>query len=133
MAGKNVYQAFTLMLIIEKCLSHQTPLVLSFIDYKPSFDSLSEGSLCFRLAKVLSFHCVPDKYIKVISLKCKNNTAAVKVGNEFSCWFLIKSRVKQGYILSPFIWIILIDLVLRSIVKAMGEHGIKLGGKLPWI
>ena len=58
----------------------------------------------------------------------ENNTAAVKVGNEVSSWFYIKSGVKQGCVLSPFIWIILMDFVLRSTGKAMGDHGIKWGG-----
>ena len=67
--------------------------------------------------------------VKVICAMYKNNTASVKVGNEVSNWFCIKSGVKQGCVLSPFIWIILMDLVLRSTGKAIGDHGIKWGGK----
>ena len=59
----------------------------------------------------------------------ENNTAAVKVEIDVSCWFCIKSGVKQGCVLSPFIWFILMDFVLRSTGKAMGDHGIKWGGK----
>ena len=59
----------------------------------------------------------------------ENNTAAVKVGNEVSNWFCIKSGVKQDCVLSPFIWNILIDFVLRSPGKAIGDHRIKRGGK----
>ena len=70
-----------------------------------------------------------DQYIKVISAMYKNNTAAVKLGNEDSNWFCIKSGVKQGCALSPFIWIILMDFVLRSTGKAMGVHGIKWRGR----
>jgi hypothetical protein len=81
------------------------------------------------LAKVLSLYGIPDKYIKVISAMSKNNTAAVKVGNEVSSCFFYKSRVKQGCVLSPFIWIILMDFVLRSTGKAMRDHRIKWGGR----
>ena len=59
----------------------------------------------------------------------ENNTAAVKVGNEISYWFCIKSGDKQGCVLSPFIRIILMDFVLRSTGKAIGDHEIKWGGK----
>ena len=59
----------------------------------------------------------------------ENNTAAVKVGNEVSNWFCIKSGVKQGCVLSSFIWIILMDFVLRSTGKAIEDHGIKWEGK----
>ena len=59
----------------------------------------------------------------------ENNTAAVKVGNEVINWFCIKSGVKQGCVLSPFIWNILMDIVLKSTGKAIGDHGLKRGGK----
>ena len=59
----------------------------------------------------------------------ENNTAAVKVGNEVSSWFSTKSRVKQGCILSPFVSINLMDFVLRSTGKVIGDHGAKWGGK----
>ena len=39
---------------------------------------------------------ISDKYIKMISAMYENNTAAVKVGNEISSWFCIKSGLKQG-------------------------------------
>ena len=51
----------------------------------------------------------------------ENNTAVVKTGNVVSSWFCIKSGVKQGCVLSPFIWIILMDFVLRSTGKAIGD------------
>ena len=59
----------------------------------------------------------------------KNDIAAVKVGNEVISWLRIKSRVKQGYVLSRFIWTILMNFVLRSTAKAMGEHRMKWGDK----
>ena len=43
-----VDQIFTLRLVIERWLSYQTPLVLSFIDYKQEFDSVDRA-----LAKIL--------------------------------------------------------------------------------
>ena len=120
-----VDHVFTLRLIIEKSLRCQTPLVLSFIDYEQAFDSVDRTAL----TKVLSLYGIPEKYIKVICAMYENNTAAVKVGNEVSNWFCIKSGVKQDCVLSPFIWIILMDFVLRSIGKAIGDHGIKWGGR----
>ena len=85
-------QFLPLRLVIKKCLSCQTPLILSFIDYGQAFDSVDRRAL----GKVLSLYGIPDKYIKVICAMYKNNTAAVKVGNEVSSWFCIKSGVKQG-------------------------------------
>jgi hypothetical protein len=60
----------------------------------------------------------------------EKNTTAVKVGNEVRSWFGIKSGVKQGCVLSTFILIILVNFVLRSAGKAIGEDVIKWGRKL---
>ena len=45
---------------------------------------------------------MPDKYIEVTSTMYENNIAAVRVGNEVSSFLYIKSGVKQGCVLSPF-------------------------------
>ena len=107
--------------IIEKCLRYQTPLVLSFIDFEQAFDSVDRRAL----VKILSLYGIADKYTKVIGVMYENNTAMVKVGNEISSWFRIESGVKRGRVLSPFIWIIWMDFLLRSTGKAMEDHGIK--------
>ena len=120
-----VDQVFTLRLIIEKCLRCQTPLVFIFLDYEQSFDSVNRRAL----AKVLCLYGIPDKYIKVIYALYENNTAEIKVENQVSSWFCIKSRVKQGCVQSQFIWIVFIDFLLRRTGKAVGDHGIKWGGK----
>ena len=65
-------------------------MVLVFIDYKQAFDSVGRRAM----AKVSSLYGIPGKYIKVISAIDENNTAAVKVGNEVSSWFCIRSGVK---------------------------------------
>ena len=87
----------TLRLIIEKSLRCQTPLVLSFIDYEQAFDSVDRTAL----TKVMSLYGIHEKCIKVICAMYENNTAAVKVGNEVSNWFCIKSGVKQGCVSIP--------------------------------
>ena len=91
-------------------MSYQTPLVLSFIDYEKAFDSVNRGAL----AKFLSLVGIQTNTLKVSRVMYENDTAAVKVRNGISRWFPIKSGVKQGCMLSPIIWIILMDFVLKS-------------------
>ena len=59
----------------------------------------------------------------------ENNTATATVEKEASSWVCIKSGIKQGFVLSLFIWIISMDFVLKSTGKAMGNQGIKWGEK----
>ena len=71
---------------------------------------------------------IPDKHIKKISAMYENNTDMVKIGNVVSSWFRIKCEVQKNCVLSKFIWIILLDFVLRSTGKAMVDHEIKWEG-----
>ena len=74
---------------------------------------------------------IPDKYIKVISAMCENILAAVKVGNEVGSWFRTKSGVKQGCVLSLFVWIILMDFV-EAQERQWEITESNWGGKLSW-
>ncbi|XP_065557819.1 uncharacterized protein LOC136025760 [Artemia franciscana] len=65
----SVDQILTHRLITEKCLSYQTALVLSFIDYEQTFNYVDRTAL----VKVLSLYGIPDKYIKVTSTMYKNS------------------------------------------------------------
>ena len=51
--------------MIEKYLSHQTPLVLSFIDYAQTFELADRRTL----TKVTSLYDIQEKYVKVIIVK----------------------------------------------------------------
>ena len=66
------------------------------------FSLLFQLCICYGKA-MWSSSLFLDKYVKVISAMYKNNTAAVKVGNEVSCWFRMESGVEQDCVLFPFI------------------------------
>ena len=112
---------FALRLINEKCLSYQTPLVLSFIDYDQAFDSAGRRVL----AKVLLMCGIPDKCIKGVRAMYEINAAAVKIGNEGSSWFRFKPGLLLVCVLTRFKWIILMDFILRSPAKAIGVDELK--------
>ena len=59
-------------------------MALNFIGYEQVFNSADSRPEFSRaaLAEVLSLYCISEKYVKGISAMHKNNTAAVKVGNE---------------------------------------------------
>ena len=71
-----------------------------------------------------TFYGDPDKHIKLIRAKYKNNLTASKLE-------IIKSGAEQGCVISPFIRIILMDFVLRSTSKVMKEHRNEWGIKSP--
>ena len=85
--------------------------------------------MSFLRIKVIKRQPAPPPSPYVINAMYDNKAVAVKVGNENSSWFPIKSEVKQDSVLSTRVRIILMNFVLRS---TMGEHRIKRGRKFSW-
>jgi hypothetical protein len=71
-----------------------------------------------------TFYGDPDKHIKLIRAKYKNNLTASKLE-------IIKSGAEQGCVISPFIRTILMDFFLMSTSKVMKEHRNEWGIKSP--
>ena len=56
---------------------------------------------------------VPEKYVNIIKTLYENSKCVVKVKNSLTDWFFIKTGVRQGCILSPFLFGITIDQVMK--------------------
>ena len=54
-------QIFTLRSIIEQSLEHQQDVIVNFIDFKKTFDSVHRPSLW----KILTYYGIPDRFINI--------------------------------------------------------------------
>lgn len=101
----------TLRIIIEQSKEMQSPLYLLFVDFEKAFDSLSRE----RMWEILNEYGVPTKIINIIrNLYCEANLSVVhqgKVGPEFG----VETGVKQGDILSPFLFLLVLDYVMKQV------------------
>jgi len=52
----------------------------------------------------------------------ENCVVVVRVGSKISSWFDVKSRVKRGCVLFPFIRIMLMDFAIWNRAKAIAEQ-----------
>ena len=114
-------QVFTLQNIIEQSLEHQKDLIINFIDYKKAFDSVHRPSLW----KILKYYGIPDRFINIFKALYINSNCCVKTASGYTEFFEIVSgvRQRQGCILSPFLFIIVIDFVMRRTMDKP-EYGI---------
>ena len=103
-------QIFALRNIIEQSLEHQKGLVINFIDFKKAFDSIHRPSLW----KILKHYGIPARYISIFKTLYKNFSCCVKITTGYTDFFEIVSGVRQGCILSPFLFIIVIDYIMRK-------------------
>ena len=112
-------QIFVLRNIIEQSVEWQRQLVVNFIDFKKAFDSLHRNSMW----KILRSYGLPMKIINMIKLLYEGSKSCVRVGGTNTDYFDITSGVKQGDVLSPILFIVMVDWILRRTVD--GEDGIE--------
>ena len=59
---------------------------------------------------------IPDKFISIVKAFYRNSKAAVIHGGGKSEWFEIKSGVNQGCVMSGFLFLLVIDWIMRRTV-----------------
>ena len=106
-------QIFILRNIIEQSLEWNTVLYLVFVDYEKAFDSIDRDTLW----KIMKSYGIPDKFIAIVRAFYRNNRAAVLHGDSQSEMFEIKSGVKQGCVMSGFLFLLVIDWIMRRTVE----------------
>ena len=112
-------------IIIEKSIHRKYGNILNFIDFEKAFDSVHQESLW----KILESYGIPDKIIEIIKSLYDDAESCVKINeSENTIWFKIKTGVRQGCILSPLLFVIAIDWVLKQAIKDE-RLGIKLNYK----
>ena len=103
-------QIFALRNIIAQTLEWNCPLYINFIDFKKAFDSIHHDTLW----KILRSYGVPLKIVSLIETFYSHFECSVILSNRSSEWFPLKSGVRQGCILSPILFLVVIDWVRRK-------------------
>lgn len=117
-------QILNIRQIIEKSREFNSPVVLCFIDYSKAFD-------CVRwdmLWNVLGEMGVPAHLIQLIRNLYVNNRSFVRIDTDCSDVFATKKGVRQGCILSPVLFNIYGEYIMRKTIEGW-EGGFPIGGK----
>ena len=101
---------FTLRQIFEQSKEWNTALYANFIDFEKAFDSVHRPALW----KILRHYGIPEKVVNIIKMLYQEFNAKVICGQELSGTFKINTGVKQGCILSPFLFCLAIDWVMKE-------------------
>jgi len=102
---------FTLRQLEEKCIEQQEQLVAVFIDFAKAFDSVDRQLLWDLLL------C----YVEVVKSFHTGMRAVVKLGVEESGSFPITAGVKQGCVLAPLLFSLLLGAMLASMGQGLEE------------
>ena len=83
----------------------KTLITLVTRDISKAFDKLHKDSLIYKLSKLQ----LPDPLLRILSNFLQNRTAQVKLNNKLGDVFTLKSGVPQGDILSPTLFLIMMN------------------------
>ena len=98
-------QIFILRNILEQANEWRTGLYVHFVDFEKAFDLVHRESLW----NIMKSYGIPRKMVRVIAGIYQGFGWAVVDGSETSEWFKIKSEVKQGCVMSGFLFLLGLD------------------------
>nr|KAG5701641.1 hypothetical protein BaRGS_019330 [Batillaria attramentaria] len=100
-------QIASLRIIVEQSLEWNSPLNINFID---CFDSVDREALW----KLLRHYGVPRKIISLIQCTYQDMSCKIAHAGQLSESFEVKTGVRQGCLLSPFLFLLVIDWIIKT-------------------
>ena len=114
-------QIFIVRHLMQQANEMKVPLSLCFVDFEKAFDSISRRTM----GKIMRHYGIPEEFVRVILNMHEGTSCKVMVDGCLTDPFEVKSGVLQGGILSPLLFVLVIDYIMKK-VKAV--TGVTAGG-----
>ena len=108
--------------IIKKAGEFQKNIYFGFIDYAKAFDCVDHN----KLWKILREMGIPDHLTCLLRNLYAGQEATVRTGHGTTGWFQIGRRVRQGCILSPCLFNLYAEYIMRNSGLDEVQAGIKI-------
>ena len=109
----------------EKAREFQKNIYFCFIDYVKAFDSVDHN----KLWKILKEMGLPDHLTCLLRNLYAGQEATVRTGHGTTDWFPIGKGVRQGCILSPCLFNLYAEYIMRNAGLEEAQAGIKIAGR----
>ena len=107
--------------LTDKARKFQESIYFCFIDYAKAFDCVDHN----KLWKILKEMGIPDHLNCLLRNLYAGKEAAVRTGHRTTDWFQIGKGVRQGCILSPWLFNFYAEYIMRNAVLDEAQAGIK--------
>ena len=111
--------------IIKKAKEFQKNIYFCFIDYTNAFDCVNHN----KLWKILKEIGMPDYLTCLLKNLYAGQEATVRIGHGTTDWFQIRKGVRQGSILSPCLFNLYSEYIMRNAGLEEAQFGIKIAGR----
>ena len=106
--------------------SSRKSISVCFIDYAKTFDCVDHN----KLWKILKEMGIPDHLTCLLRNLCAGQEATVRTGHGTTDWFHIGKGRRQGCILSPSLFNLYAEYIMRNAGLEEAQAGIKLLGEI---
>ena len=103
---------YVLRQMVEKRLEVQGSMALGFVDLEKAFDTVPRE----MVMATLRWMGIPEAEVRMVEGKYEKTTARVVVAEGASEEFEVKIGLRQGSVLSPLLFIAVLDLISRKTV-----------------
>ena len=111
--------------IIKKAREFQKNIYFCFIDYAKAFDCVDHN----KLWKILKEMGIPDHLTCLLRNLYAGQEATVRTGHGTTDWFQTGKGVRQGCILSPCLFNLYAEYIMRKAGLEEAQAGIKIAGR----
>lgn len=99
----------TIQVIIEQCIEYNATLYMTFVDYEKAFDSVKREYIWEALNRL----GIPRKITNLIKNSYNGANCRVLHYGKLSEAFSVTTGVRQGYVLSPLLFIVVVDWIFQ--------------------
>ena len=118
-------QILTIRRILEGVRAKNQQVTLLFVDFTKAFDSIHRG----KMEQILLAYGLPKENVAPITILYRNTKVKVRSPDGDTEYFDIVVGVLQGDTLAPYLFIICLDYVLRTLIDKIRENGFELSKK----
>src|SRR5574337_71376 len=111
--------------IMEKAREFQKNIYFCFIDYAKAFDCVDHN----KLWKILKEMRIPDHLTCLLRNLYAGQEATIRTGHGTTDWFQIGKGVRQGCLLSPCLFNLYAEYIMRNARLDESQAGIKITGR----
>ena len=115
-------QIANILWIIEKAREFQKNIYFCFIDYAKAFDCVDHNNLW----KILKEMGISDQLTYLLGNLYAGQEETVRTGHGTTDWFQIRKGVRQGCILSPCLFNLYVEYIMRNAGLDEAQAGIKI-------
>ena len=118
-------QIANICLIIEKAKEFQKKVYFCFIDYAKAFHTVDHN----KLWKILQEMGIPDHLTCLLRNLYAGQEVTVRTGHGTTDWFQIRKGICQGCILSPCLFNLYVEYIMRNTRLDEAQGRIKISGR----